>query len=417
MERLAAARPPGLEAADEDRRRRDLTRILAGGIERPAAAAARGGHRARRVPPALPAGLALAAAVAVAAAVVLPGRGSPSGGARSDRRTGGVPAITAATDTPVGLLAVSADRLLAAPEKPTGQYWYERTRIRVPAVVNAYLPANGQVENPYEVVAEWSNETWIPRGDGVMHALEFQDQAFTIPDKRARARYEAAGSPRLNVLQDGVGGASSTPTDGLDLGIPYEEFLALEPDAAALAARIQALVVKEYPPGGQLVPEAEGGGKPLPGQKVVQRLRPLDPAERDRRIAGATFGTVTTWLRYSQQRPALQAALYEVLGGIPGVRYAGTVTDAAGRRGEAVALRYEPGDGSATESLIVVDRKTGRLLGELERVVSASPRAAGARAQRAGTVNWSLAYLDGRFTGRPAGGWPENPPGLTEPKG
>jgi hypothetical protein len=70
--------------------------------------------------------------------------------------------------------------------------------------------------------------------------------------------------------------------------------------------------------------------------------------------------------------PAARAALFEVAAGIPGVRLAGERTDAAGRRGVAVALDLDTGsaDGLAHTALeLLFDRDTSEFLGQRDVIV------------------------------------------------
>ena len=416
LARLAASRPPRLDAVDEARQRRDLVRIIATPVGQPTGEAVQ--RRRWRRPVRLAVALGVAAAVAVTAASLALPRAERQRTAVGRQHPAGAP-------QPAAFLLVSAKRLATAPATATGPYWYERTRTEVMALINAYLPPDRQVRDPYWVRASWTTHTWLPKGEGVIHTLDFQQQRFEFLSPRDEAKWKASGSPALNVLQRGVGAASESPTDGLDLGIPLAEFLRLQPDPAALQARIRGLAAAEYPPEGErrLVkvnpPKAGTRGDSKLGPQIVQKgVRPWAPGERERRIAGSMFDIATTWLRYSQRRPALQGALYRVLGGIPGVRYVGPVTDNAGRRGEAVGMVHdERGDGSRTELRVVIDPASGRLLAEQELVLKAPTARPGLPAQPAGTLEYSTSFLDSRWAGRPATGWPRNPPGVKGPVG
>lgn len=103
---------------------------------------------------------------------------------------------------------------------------------------------------------------------------------------------------------------------------------------------------------------------------------PVDPDElrsmiEDRQIVDGpsgdweTFVLATDLIRDSYARPALRAALYEVMAGLPGIEVVGDTVDAAGRRGIALASTH---DGYRNE--VVFDPKTAKILEE--RTVSLS---------------------------------------------
>ncbi|GAB2614387.1 hypothetical protein GCM10027168_53770 [Streptomyces capparidis] len=66
--------------------------------------------------------------------------------------------------------------------------------------------------------------------------------------------------------------------------------------------------------------------------------------------------------------PAQRAALLDVIGGIPGLRYDGEVTDRAGRAGEAFSAT-RPGEGGKKRYTFVVSPVTGQVLG-VERTLT-----------------------------------------------
>jgi hypothetical protein len=85
----------------------------------------------------------------------------------------------------------------------------------------------------------------------------------------------------------------------------------------------------------------------------------------DRQIVGGpdgdweTFVLATDLLRDSYARPALRAALYQVMAGLSGIEVVGKTTDAAGRDGIALASTH---DGFLNE--VVFDARTAKILEE-----------------------------------------------------
>jgi hypothetical protein len=116
------------------------------------------------------------------------------------------------------------------------------------------------------------------------------------------------------------------------------------------------------------------------------------------------FQTVVSWLQSAPLTPRLQAALYEMLAGLPGVRYQGPATEA---------------DGALLSDRLVLNPATGKLLAAEQVVARPAPRS-NPRGPHdpAGTVLSAQACLAGHWTGGPGpGGWPTNPPGVVAPKG
>ncbi len=132
------------------------------------------------------------------------------------------------------------------------------------------------------------------------------------------------------------------------------------------------------------------------------------------------FQTVVSWLQSAPTHPSPQAALYEVLAGLPGVRYQGPAIDHVGRRGIAVSWPppTEAGGALLTDRLIL-NPATGKLLAAEQVVARPAPRS-NPRGPHdpAGTVLSAQAFLAGHWTDGPGpGGWPTNPPGVAAPKG
>jgi hypothetical protein len=432
LARLTAARPPGLTTFDHERKQRDLIGILTSPVEEPAAEEPRAGRvwtptRARRRPAIVPTVASIVAAAAIAVAAGLPLVAPPRAGqlpqGKGDTSAASDDTANPTSTRPEGILVASARQLIATPAAPAGAYWYQRTRTEVMSLINAYLPPDRQMTDPYWIRASWTTTDWQPTGDGVLYSLGFQDQRFAFLSPHDEARWRASGSPKLDALQHGVSATSQTPSDGLHLGMPLARLLTLEPDAVQLTATIHQFAVADNPPEGvregavTLAPsrpgesrhhiKADGTGRvTVDGRHADSaegRIRPWRPGERERAIAQSMFSITTNWLRYAQQRPSLQAALYEVLSGIDGLRYIGEVTDNVGRSGKAIAMRHDPDptSGSQTETRLVIDPASGRLLAEQQLLITPPAADQGVQTQPAGTLSYSTAYLDGRWTSKP----------------
>ena len=99
-------------------------------------------------------------------------------------------------------------------------------------------------------------------------------------------------------------------------------------------------------------------------------------------------------------KPAVRAAAYRVIAGLPGIRSLGEVTDPLGREGVGFALPASdrPGYGTGRSELIV-DPATGALLADRE--VLTEPDATAAEAGlRAGTVVNYTATVTAEWTDR-----------------
>ena len=81
----------------------------------------------------------------------------------------------------------------------------------------------------------------------------------------------------------------------------------------------------------------------------------------------SVLGGLTNPLLQRVLPPATRAALCEAMAALPGVRYAGTVTDRAGRRGEAFFMTADGGFGPVRET-VIIDPVTGAILG-FERIL------------------------------------------------
>jgi hypothetical protein len=136
------------------------------------------------------------------------------------------------------------------------------------------------------------------------------------------------------------------------------------------------------------------------------------------------FSAVAGWLASAPVTPKLQAALYTVIAGLPGVRYEGAATDPVGRRGTAIAMLQPPprGPGADEQEVykqrLIINPATGQLLASQQVVVKPAPAGARGPGHPVGMVVSAQAFLARNWTNGPGpDGWPTNPPGVVTPKG
>jgi hypothetical protein len=443
LELLAGARPEQLDVVDEARRQRDLAAILA----TPRAGAHQGTRRGRRgrgrrgpgrdaaalLPrrrrPLLRAGIAAALVAAVAGAAVAAPRVLPdrmgghqvqAGGAgqtgqpsRSGQR--GATARPAADPRGRAFLLASAGRILRVTPPPEGPYWYLRIRNTVVTSADAFSRHPRGLR--FQVRIESTAESWMPKHCGTGHSVDpasLDDIEIGFPSARDRAAWRAAGSPKIDYPPAGVGRAGDIP--GTVLEAPLDgaaplsvyQLLRLPTDPVLLEAKLRDLLSKPL-----VVRKVR---KPGGSVKVVTERSTRRVPVTDERV----FGTIAGWLGFAPLTPKLQAALYQVMAGLPGVRYRGAATDNSGRRGIAIswAQPTRDGDGQVVSDRFIVNPSTGELLGQEQVVVEPAPPSARGFSEPVGTVLYSQAILARHWTEGPGpGGWPTNPPGVIAPKG
>jgi hypothetical protein len=425
LERLAAERPPQLDVVDEARRRRDLAGILATGGDRDRLAGnGRPGGRAR--PPrgrrrlvlrtALAA--ALAGAVVVAVAVVPDNRSGRGGGRAAPATRAPARAATPkdlADPRSSAFLLASATRLLRGPASPAGPYWYMRVRNLVLTSADAFSRQPRGLR--FQVRIESTAESWMPRHQGTGHLVDpasLGDVKIGFPTARDRAAWRAAGSPRIDYPPAGVGRAEDVPGTILEVDVPgsrplsVDQFLRLPTDPPRLEAKIRSL-----------------RRVALEGRKVQQGGRSTFVFDT-RKVPvtdGMVFETVAGWLASAPTTTKLQASLYRVIAGLPGVRYEATATDQAGRHGVAISMLQPSPRGSDPSAgrfrtRLIINPASGQLLASEQVVVTPGRSRAGAPAYPAGTIVSAQAFLARHWTDGPGPhGWPTNPPGAVTPKG
>lgn len=326
---VADLQPTSLDRLAEDgyarRRAGDLARLMA----EPARPGRPGKHGRRRLLAASSvAGLA-AAAVAVAA-VALTAPSAPGPGTAP-------PAAPVSVDAHTVLLASA--RVAAHAPAATGTYWYVEERDFEPA-----SPQNSQekfsrpTEPPYRAFFAATQETWF--GQTSTRTTVNEDLAFNFASPADKARWQAAGSPKL-----------STPA-----GFGYRGPVTSDYSFGGYSYRIGALQVSLVK--ARTLPATPAGlGALLRDQwdklSVTQRAATVGfpkPA-----YAQYVY-QVATALLTGPVTPGTRAAVYELLAEQPGLSFTPHVTDPLGRVGAAI------GDGEG--DYLVIDPATAMVLAQ-----------------------------------------------------
>lgn len=330
---VADLQPASLDRlADEGYARRrdaDLARLTAG----PAWPAKRGLAKRGRV---LTVSLVGVAAAAVAVTLTVTTSPSPSDGPVSAH---------ASLDARTVLLA-SAHAAGQAPAV-TGTFWYVRERDFEPAAPQAEQKSRGK--SPQKVAKPTglsfgaffaaTQETWF--GPSATRTIVNEDLAFNFASPADKARWQAAGSPKLS-NPAGRFGNSGPVTSNYDFG--------------GYSYRIGALQVSLVK-AGKLPTTAAGLGSLL--------RRQWDNLSAEQKAATTGFAKPTYPLYLFQVAGALltgpvtpgtRAAVYELLASQPGLTVAAHVTDPLGRAGTAV------GDGAG--DYLVIDPATATVLAQ-----------------------------------------------------
>ncbi|MGV9349943.1 CU044_5270 family protein [Streptomyces spiralis] len=367
MQVLADARPDELDPArltDPARQRRDLVRIVAGPMD---------GRVARRSLRFRPMGAFALAAVAASVVVSVGTFNRPApvdGSAARPRTSAGAQAPGGATDMRVDgrvELLSAAKKAEASPVE--GTYWQTTTHAQYVDVAEA----NGRLF----AVRTSSTENWsvgVRSGTKslMVSGLDSETEPRTPADKAA---WQAAGSPRTvqlevgeptgshvvfkmgtgrpTVLRTNIGGEIYAV--GPD-NVSYKDLQALPPTSAGLRRHLEELYVQDN--------GADGGASGRSAWMLRQA------------------GNLVTM----PVKPAVRAAAYRVMAGLPGVRVVGHVTDPLGREGVGVEFpgTYRTALGT-TQQRLVIDASTGDMLSDEILLVDPSAKAE-ATGLKAGTV-------------------------------
>ena len=248
---------------------------------------------------------------------------------------------TESAAAPVLERAAAAARAQEATPLAPGEYLYIRS-------INGYLATRSDAPS-YSVLIPQVREVWLGRSNGRLRETSGKPVFLSARD---RARWVASGRPPLS--GGDVPGDVRIRSRALDLPS--------DPDAAYARLEAQARA-------------------------------------KDSSFAWAMFQLIGDGFRELRTTPAQRAALYAAAARVPGIELVGNVSDRAGRAGVAIAVRDDAGNARLQ---LIVDPKTGVLLGEEEVVLEGN-----AYGYPAGTIIGYATYtqtavVDGDNT-RPAG--------------
>jgi len=269
----------------------------------------------------------------------------------------------------------------------------------------------------FEVRIESTAESWTPRHLGTGRSVDpasLDDIKISPPTAKDRAAWLAAGSPKFDYPPAGVGRVEELQNVQLQIDMPgrgplsVDEFLRLPADPDRVEAKISALLSQRVDE--RKVRKADGSIGIITGRAHNVQVTDAD-----------LFNAVAGWLAVAPLTPKLQAALYTVIAGLPGVRYEGEANDLVGRHGIAISMmrpdadEYEP---EVFEDRLIINPATGQLLANQQVVVKPVWVGSGSTGHKVGMIVSAQAFLARNWTNGPGpDGWPTNPPGVVTPKG
>ncbi|WP_141577739.1 CU044_5270 family protein [Actinomadura sp. WMMA1423] len=283
-------------------------------------------------------GLTVVAAAAAAAVAVSVGGMLPEAGPRHS--------TTPPPDARTVLLAAahSADRQ----EDTMRGYWHDTSVSRL--YYRLHAPTGD-----YTVVWTRRSEGWTPSSPTGRGCGRMQDLGTRPAAPADRAAWRRAGSP----------GAFEIPVDGKGR-VPMRRELAAGPPATTC---------QPLPPGGAIFSLGENitmrGLRALPADPDRLRLLLLksfgspgadtEPLTRKKTGDSWMFSVARDIILYMPVTPRVRAAAFRMIADLPTVRTIGTVRDAEGRRGTAVAIDEDTPDG-VLEHRLIIDQASGTAL-------------------------------------------------------
>ncbi|GLW11220.1 hypothetical protein Misp01_63480 [Microtetraspora sp. NBRC 13810] len=383
IDQLRAARPAHLDTpVDERTRAAELSRAMS--QARPQArpqAMSRGQARDRRrtVRPVWGLGLAgVAATAAVAVAVTATGGTTPTPRAPSAAAVtqSGQPAVRLSAKQ---LLLVAAESSLKAPAA-SGDYWYVEG-------VAGTAEQVGTAER-YLVHSTTRTRLWVARSPKV-ESWFVNQHLGSKPAPGAEDAWKRDGSPTEWEVSMDKPSAAGEKAMSLTLdskgGKPFGNPINVGDKVFELAGRnvsvaqLQALPADDAALRRYLLAGYEGHGT----------------ESDEKQDADSWLFQVTSGLLSEMPvKPAVRAAAYRVLAGIPGVRSLGEVTDVLGRKAQGIA-RTETGRTGRYERQLLVDPETGVL--QTDQIVAVEPTGPNAWA-KPGTITWWSATTTATWT-------------------
>ena len=230
-----------------------------------------------------------------------------------------------------------------APVIGPGQYWYVKGVGAFANSVASLEPGGSGTSATFVALQTSSHEIWI--GNDASGRIVRKDGPPQFFSDAERARWEAAGKPGFGRSAgiDTTDPAAGSLSFGWEtLGVHARDDIPTDPGALA-----------------QLVASGARGTKnPLPYEE---------------------FQVIAEVLRFAPLSGAQTAAFYQVLAALPGIELVGPAKDSLGRAGTAFAVDR----GGPTREELILDPRTGRLLGSRTTLTAPDPQYAGAPA---GTV-------------------------------
>jgi hypothetical protein len=268
-------------------------------------------RRGLKMPVIAVAATAAVTAGAVTAVALLPGADS----APAPHRTTAI--------APGNVLLVAATN---AQKAPTGRYWHTRT------VMGDVYAVGKSAANHYLVDSRQGNETWVDAtGLTRQTHLDLADVPLT---ERDREKWEAAGSPGWVSVPnpEGPDGEVHLDMSGKTSRSPWpesvERFYGMTPgQIAELPTRPEELRKVLLNLKGHWHAVSKDGEKEEP----IRALRGQEQVRALSEVAGTLLSTAPA-------PPAVRAAVFRMLAGLPGVRAEGPATDPLGRPGTAISL-------------------------------------------------------------------------------
>ncbi|MEW1777102.1 CU044_5270 family protein [Streptomyces sp. NPDC086777] len=375
MKALADARPDELDpfrSADPVRRQQDFARIVAGPTDVDAAQLAAPRRRIGFRPLGAVALTAVAASVAVAVGTA-DRQGTadrPAAQARSSApsRTS-APGADVRVDGHIELLS-AATHAEASPAE--GTYWQTTTQSRHVDVAEA----NGRLI----AVSSTGTDQWsVGVRPGTNSLMVTGENSVTEPMTAAdRERWKAAGSPRTVVAEIGI--SSGTAKIAYTVGPGHPTLMRTSVDDKIYAVGPNNVSYQDL----RALPSTTAG--------LRRHLEAL--YTQDNGAEGGTAGRSAWMLRQAGNlitmpvKPAVRAAAYRVMAGLPGVRVVGHVTDPLGREGVAVEFpKAYPTPLGTTRERLVVDPSTGSMLSDQTLLLEPSARAEKAGLKAGTTVS------------------------------
>jgi hypothetical protein len=301
-------------------------------------------------------GVGLAAAVTAVAVAVATSGGSP----RPTAPPGGPSARTVLLDA-----ALLADRQPAT----SGKYWHVDSQIRWLQKVRAggYLIADTSRSESWQVA---------DRTGRAISRVQYLGARPARPTDRAAWR--KAGSPHAFLTVEGKRTTTSperlitargAPAEILQgMGAAAQAGLDRLREAPADPVRLRAwlLALPDSPTRLRPIPKAK-----LRGVKPGVPMPSMPPPPSKAQVDHWLFVQGADLILYSPVTPQVRAAAFRMLAALPGVKLVGTVRDADGRKGTAVAMNeIDPGDKpEQLQQRLVIDPADGGTLAYEEVVL------------------------------------------------